>query len=53
MGLTIPVTWVCFALPAILIYFWLEFGFLLDDLIKWRAEAWAELLKSRATWRAS
>lgn len=53
MGLTIRVTWLCFALSAILIYLWLEFGFQLDDLIKWRAEAWLELLKSGATWRAS
>jgi predicted Ser/Thr protein kinase len=53
MGLTIPVTWLCFALPAVLIYLWLEFGFLLDDLIKWRAEAWAELAKSGAISRAS
>jgi tRNA A-37 threonylcarbamoyl transferase component Bud32 len=53
MGLTIPVTWLCFALPAVLIYLWLEFGFLLDDLIKWRAEAWVELAKLGAISRAS
>jgi len=53
MGLTVPVKWMCFALSAILIYLWLEFGFLLDDLIKWRAAAWAELAKSGATSRAS
>ena len=53
MALTVPVTWMCFVLPAVLVYLWLEFGFLLDDLIKWRAEAWAELSKAGATSRAS
>lgn len=32
-----------FAIPAALIYCWFEFGFVLDDLIKWRSAAWKRL----------
>ena len=33
-------TWLCFVMAVILIYLWLDFGFVLDDLIKSRLEAW-------------
>lgn len=53
LGLTLPATWLCFVIPVVLLYLWLEFGFVLDDLIKWRAEAWTRLSEMGETNRAS
>ena len=32
---------------------WLDFGFMLDDLIKWRAEAWTRMIAAGSTTRAA
>jgi hypothetical protein len=52
-GLTIPVTSLYFIVPVMLGYYWLDFGYGLDDLIKWRAAAWHQLAAVGATARAS
>jgi hypothetical protein len=44
---------VCFGLASALMYLWLRFGFRLDDLIEWRSEAWAILLRAGTSKRAS
>ena len=40
LGTTVPTTWLYYLVPLVLIYQWLDFGFVLDNLIKWRADAW-------------
>jgi hypothetical protein len=52
-ALKISTTPLCFILAGLLLYFWLEFGFVLDDLIKWRAEAWTLIAATGHTARAS
>ncbi len=51
-GVTLSTTWACFALPLILVVLWLDFGFMLDDLINWRAEAWSQMVAANSTERA-
>jgi DNA-binding winged helix-turn-helix (wHTH) protein len=50
---TVSTTWLCLLVPLVLIYLWLDFGFVLDDLIKWRAEAWREIARTGVMVRAS
>jgi DNA-binding winged helix-turn-helix (wHTH) protein len=40
LGAVLPTMWFCFVVGVALIYLWLAFGFLLDDAIKSRSEAW-------------
>src|SRR5262249_16118527 len=44
---------VCFVAPVILFVLWLDFGFMLDDLIKWRANAWTQMVAAGSTARAA
>jgi tRNA A-37 threonylcarbamoyl transferase component Bud32 len=53
LGLAVPSAWVFLPMGFFLVYLWLEFGFKLDDLIKWRAQAWHLLAALGATDRAS
>jgi DNA-binding winged helix-turn-helix (wHTH) protein len=48
-----PIGWPRFVLAAMLIYVWLNFGFVLDDLIKWRVQAWKEVAATGDLVRAS
>jgi DNA-binding winged helix-turn-helix (wHTH) protein len=48
-----PSTWLCFVMAVILIYLWLDFGFVLDDLIKSRSEAWRLLSRMQRSSRAA
>src|SRR5262249_36521250 len=49
----ISVRWLRFVVPVALVYVWLDFGFVLDDLIKWRAQAWREIARTGDWLRAS
>jgi hypothetical protein len=46
-------TWLCFVIAVILIYLWLDFGFMLDDLIKSRSEARRLLSRMQGSSRAA
>jgi hypothetical protein len=50
---TVSIRWLRFVVPLVLIYLWLDFGFVLDDLIKWRAAAWMEIANTGDMVRAS
>lgn len=52
-GVTLSTTWLCFVAPVILVVLWLDFGFMLDDLIKWRANAWSHMAAAGSTARAA
>ncbi len=49
----VSTTWTFFLVAVVLIYLWLEFGFVVDNLIQWRSDAWQDLLASGNTGRAS
>jgi DNA-binding winged helix-turn-helix (wHTH) protein len=46
-------TWLCFVMAVILVYLWLDFGFVLDDLIKSRSKAWRLLSRMQRSSRAA
>ena len=49
IGLRLQRTWLYFIVPAILLFLWLHFGFLLDSLIKTRLYRWELFLRSTPT----
>jgi DNA-binding winged helix-turn-helix (wHTH) protein len=46
-------TWLCFLVAVVIIYVWLDFGFVLDDLIKLRSKAWRLLSGMQQSSRAA
>ncbi len=46
-------TLLCFVIPSALLYLWLHFGFILDNVIEDRAKGWRLLSEIGATTRAS
>jgi DNA-binding winged helix-turn-helix (wHTH) protein len=53
LKMTVSTRWLRFVVPLVLIYLWLDFGFVLDNLIKWRGEAWSEIADTGDMVRAS
>jgi len=43
LGTVVSPSFLHFIIAPVLVYLWIEFGFALDDLIKYRAEAWQYL----------
>ena len=43
IGISASASWLFFIIVPVLFYLWIEFGFALDDLIKYRAGAWQYL----------